>query len=106
MVEPDALKINIFKIIDTRISFLHFGVKAKKIKTSFLRYTGYVNSIKTYKARCIASSKSCTTTEISKLLTFEKKHAINYCDKVHVYERSDKNLFVSIKNYVEVFRYV
>ena len=43
--------------------------KLKKIKTKFLRCTGYLNSIKTYKARFIANSSSCTTTEISKLLT-------------------------------------
>ena len=48
-----------------------------------------------YKARFIASSSSCTTTELSKLLTFclttIKKHVIKYCEKV--YERSGKNLF-------------
>ena len=74
--------------------------KLKKIKTKFLRCTGYLNSIKTYKARLIANSSSCTTTEISKLLTSclkaVKKHVIKYCEKV--YERSGKNLFWSIKN--------
>ena len=43
--------------------------KLKKIKTKFLRCTGYLNSIKTYKARFITNSSSCTTTELSKLLT-------------------------------------
>ena len=43
--------------------------KLKKIKTKFLRYTGYINSIKIYKARFIANSSSCTRTEFSKLLT-------------------------------------
>ena len=43
--------------------------KLKKIKTKFQRCTGYLNSIKTYKARFIANSSSCTTTELSKLLT-------------------------------------
>ena len=43
--------------------------KLKKIKTKFLRYTGYLNSEKTYKARCIANSSSYTTAELSKLLT-------------------------------------
>ena len=44
--------------------------KLKKIKTKFLRCTGYLNSIKKpYKARFIANSSSCTTTELSKLLT-------------------------------------
>ena len=43
--------------------------KLKKIKTKFLRCTGYLNSIKPYIARFIANSCSCTTTELSKLLT-------------------------------------
>ena len=44
--------------------------KLKKIKTKFLRCTGYLDSIKkTYKTRFIANSSSCTTTELSKLLT-------------------------------------
>ena len=43
--------------------------KLKKIKTRFLRCTGYLNPIKPYKARFIANSSSCTTTELSKLLT-------------------------------------
>ena len=43
--------------------------KRKKIKAKFLRGTGYLNSIKTYKARFIANSTSCATTELSKLLT-------------------------------------
>ena len=40
--------------------------KLKKIMTKFLRCTGY---LKPYKARFIANSSSCTTTELSKLLT-------------------------------------
>ena len=43
--------------------------KLKKIKTKFLRCTGYLNFIKSYKARFIASSSYCTTTDLSKLLT-------------------------------------
>ena len=79
--------------------------KLKKIKTKFLRCTGYLNSIKKpYKARFIANSRSCTTTELSKLLTScltaIKKHVIKYCEKV--YERSGKNLFWSIKNSGEI----
>ena len=57
-----------------------------------------------YKARFIANSSSCTTTELSKLLTScltaVKNHIIRYCGKVD--ERSGKNLFWSIKNYSEV----
>ena len=73
--------------------------KLKKTKIKFLRCTGHLNSIKTYKARFIANSSSSTTTELSKLLTScptaVKKHVIKYCEKV--YERSYKNLFWSIK---------
>ena len=98
-MELDALKewkINIFKIIDAcNVSLLtvmpiscrllcmrellSMGMvviqpcilvqKLKKAKTRFLRYTGYLNFIKTYKARFIANSSSCTTIEVSKLLT-------------------------------------
>ena len=57
-----------------------------------------------YKARFIANSSSCTTTELSKLLTScltaVKNHVIRYCEKV--YERSGKNVFWSIKNSGEV----
>ena len=79
--------------------------KLKKIKTKFLRCTGYLDSIKKpYKARFIANSSSCTTIELSKLLTScltaVKKHVIKYCEKV--YERSGKNLFWSIKNSGEI----
>ena len=45
------------------------GSKLKKTNIKFLRCTGYLNSIKIHKARCIANSSSCTTTELSKLLT-------------------------------------
>ena len=59
---------------------------------------------KPYKARFIANSSSCTTAELSKLLTSclntIKNHVIKYCEKV--YERSGKNLFWSIKNSCEV----
>ena len=59
---------------------------------------------KPYKARFIANSSSCTTTELSILLTpcltTIKNHVIEYCEKV--YERFRKNLFWSIKNSCEV----
>ena len=52
-----------------------------------------------YKARFIANSSSCTTTELSKLLTScltaVKNHAIRYCEKV--YERSGKICFGLLK---------
>ena len=57
-----------------------------------------------YKARFIANSSSCTTTELSKLLTScltaIKAKVIKYCETV--YERSGKNMFCSIKNSGEV----
>ena len=78
--------------------------KLKRIKTKLLHCTGYLNSIKTYKARFIANSSSCTTTELSTLLTScltpVKKYVIKYCEIV--YERSGKNLFWSIKNSGEI----
>ena len=44
--------------------------KLKKIKTNFLRCTGYLNYIKNpLKPNFLANSSSCTTTELSKLLT-------------------------------------
>ena len=59
---------------------------------------------KPYKARFIANSSSCTTTELSKLLTSRlttiKKPVIKYCEKV--YKRFGKNLLWSIKNSCEV----
>ena len=76
-----------------------------KTKRDFLHSIGYLNCTKkTYKARFIANSSSCTTTELSKLLTSclttIKNHVIEYCEKVC--ERSGKNLFWSIKNSCEV----
>ena len=54
-----------------------------------------------YKARFIASSRSCTTTELSKLLTScltaIKAKAIKYCETV--YERSGENMFWPIKKF-------
>ena len=70
---------------------LHFGVKAKENqdKVPTLYWLPKLHK-KPYKARFIANSSSCTTTELSKLLTScltaVKKHVIKYCEKV--YERS------------------
>ena len=53
-----------------------------------------------YKVRFIANSSSCTTTELSKLLTScltaIKAKVIKYCETV--YERSGKNMFWPLKN--------
>ena len=84
---------------------LHFGVKAKENqdKVPTLYWLPKLHK-KPYKARFIANSSSCTTTELSKLLTScltaIKKHVIKYCEKI--YERSGKNLFWSIKNSGEI----
>ena len=40
-----------------------------KTKRDFSHSIGYLNCTKTYKARFIANSSSCTNTELSKLLT-------------------------------------
>ena len=52
-----------------------------------------------YKARLVANSSSCTTTELSKLLTScltaINAKVIKYCETV--YERSGKNMFWPIK---------
>ena len=59
-----------------------------------------------YMSRFIANSSSCTTTQLSILLTScltaIKNHVIKYCPKVSVYERNGKNLFCSIKNSGEI----
>ena len=84
---------------------LHFGVKAKENqnKVPTLYWLPKLHK-KPYKVRFIANSSSCTTTELSKMLTScltaVKKHVIKYCGKV--YERSGKNLFWSIKNLGEI----
>ena len=59
-----------------------------------------------YKARLIANSSSCTTNELSRLLTScltaVKIYAIKYCEKIYEIkiknERSGKHLFWSLKN--------
>ena len=80
---------------------LNFLYVLRKAKTDFLLCIGHKRP---YKACFIANSSSCTTTELSKLLTLcitaVKNHVIKYCEKV--YERSGKNLFWSIKNSGEV----
>ena len=57
-----------------------------------------------YKSRFIANSSTCTTTELSILLTScltaIKSHVIKYCTTV--YERNGKKLFWSIKNSGEI----
>ena len=82
-----------------------FAISVNEDQERFLHSIGYLNCTKkTYKARFIANSSSCTTTELSKwltsCLTSIKNHVIKYCEKV--YERSGKSLFWSIKDSCEV----
>ena len=73
--------------------------KLKKTKTKFLRCTGYLNS----KARFIANSSSCTTTELSKLLTSCLIAVKNMLlSTMKRYMRDPVNLFWSIKNSGEI----
>ena len=59
-------------VVDGHVCYtaLHFGVKAKENldKVPTLYWLPKLNKIP-YKARCIANSSSCTTTELFKLLT-------------------------------------
>ena len=69
-----------------------------RILTSFLRYTGYQKHHKRpYKSRFIANSSSCTTTELSIMLTYcltaIKNYVIKYCETV--FEENGKSLFWS-----------
>ena len=79
---------------------LKFGVRAKENQDNVpMLYWQPRPHKNPYKARFIANSSSCTTTELYKLFTFFlllSKHVIKYCEKV--YERSGKNLFLSIKD--------
>ena len=78
-----------------------------KAKTNFLRCTCMYWLPKLhkrpYKARFIANSSSCTTTELSKYYCLPvKSHVIRYCETV--YETSNKNWFWSIKKSGDVLR--
>ena len=57
-----------------------------------------------YKLRFIANSRSCTTTELSIILTscptMIKNHVMKYCETV--FERNGKNLFWSVKNSTDI----
>ena len=74
-------------------------VKERQDRLPTMYWLPNLQKKKTYKTRFIANSSSCTTTELSKLLTScltaVKNHVIRYCEKV--YERSGKNLFRLLK---------
>ena len=84
---------------------LHFGVKAKEnqYKVPTLYWLPKLQK-KTYKARFIANPSSCTTTELSKLLTSCLTAVKNILSStVKRYMRDPvKNLFWSIKNSCEI----
>ena len=80
---------------------VHFCVKAKKNqkRVPTLYWLPKFHKIKTYKARFIANSSSCTTTELSKLLTSCLTAVKNMLSStMKRYEKYSKNLFWSIKN--------
>ena len=85
------------------LTFQPPSVKEDQVKLLALYWLPKLH-IRPYKALCFANSSSCTTTELSKLLTAclttIRKHVIKYCDKV--YGRSGTNLFWSVKNSNEV----
>ena len=77
-----------------------FGVDVKERQDRLpTMYWSHKLHKRPYKARFIANSSSCTTTELSKLLTScltaIKPKVIKYCETV--YERSGKNMFWTIK---------
>ena len=84
---------------------LHFGVKAKENQD---RVPALCWLPKLHggpcEARFIANSSSCTTAELSGLLTSclaaVEEHVVRYCEKV--YERSGKGLFWSVGNSGEI----
>ena len=85
---------------------LSLGCLLMRTIASFLRYLNWLPKLhkRPYKARFNANSSSCTTSELSILLTScltaIKNHVIKYCTTV--YERNGKNLFWSIKNLGEI----
>ena len=94
MVWPNFFLMNTFLLL-------------KDLNFSLLFHTMYwlpMLKKRPYKARFIAYSSSCTTTELSKLLTScltaVKSRVIRYYETV--YERSRKNMFWSIKTSDEV----
>ena len=73
-----------------------FGVFVDEFIASFQRHTGYLCFLNSPISRVfIANSSSCSTTELSILLTYcltaIKNHVINYCTTV--YERNGKIYF-------------
>ena len=83
---------------------LHFSIKVKENQDKIPTLYWLPKLHKPYKARFIANSSSCATTELSILLTScltaDNKHVIKYFE--NVYERSGKTLFWSIRNSSEI----
>ena len=72
------------------VKFYDSVVIISEVISKTVMSSNFLNTL--YKARFIANTSSCTTTELSKLLTFcltaVKTYIIRYCEKV--YERSSK----------------
>ena len=87
----------------TQVSKFKVRIEENQIKLPTMYWIPKLHK-QPYKSRFIANSSSCTTTNISKLLTScltaIKTHVHRYCEKV--YENSGKNLFWSIKNSGEI----
>ena len=108
-VPADLLKTLIFEIsiLNSHSNNLPYkfavNVKESQDKLPTMYWLPKLNK-RPYKARFIANSSSCTTTELSTLLTScltaIKAKVIKYRETV--YERSGKNLYLSIKKSGEV----
>ena len=77
-----------------------FGMFVDEDHSKLLRKNWLPKHKRPYKSRFIANSSSCTTTELSILLTSclagIQNHVIEYCTTI--YERNGKKLFWSFKN--------
>ena len=102
-----ATSIDEKTVVNTHLNDLPYkfavNVKERQDKLPTLYWLPKLHK-RPYKARSIANSSSCTTTELLKLLssclTAVKSCVIRYYETA--YERSRKNMFWSIKNSCEV----
>ena len=82
----------------------YLGCYLMRTIANFIRYTSNKLHKQPCKSRFIANSSTCTTTELSVLLTScltaIKNNDIEYCTTV--YERNGKKIFWSIKNSGEI----
>ena len=96
----DDLKSVIYNHIFHNATRFAVSVNEDQERLPTLYWLPKLHKKRKYRARFIANSSSCTTTEVSKLLTSFlttiKNHVIKYCEKV--YERSGKIFFGQSKN--------